>query len=178
MRYSARDVGPRGFDTRTGLGLLDIPSALTRRLPPVDPLEPNDDVDHVKAHGIFRTAARALTAPTRRRASLRARIHRNEDPDDVYRVWVPARGSVTATVRPTADLTVAMWAPGTRSVYERCAARRRDLVARRARRGARAETVRLENRTRRGYFAYLDVFPARGVTSATYTLGVQSRAPR
>jgi len=178
MRYSARDVGAQGVDDRTGFGVLDIPRALTRALPPVDPLEPNDDVDHVKAHGIFRSAARPLTAPGRRRASLRARLHRSEDPNDVYRVWIPGRGEVTATVRPTADVNVSVWTSSTRSVYERGTSRRRDLVALGTRRGGRLEIVRIENERLRGYYAYLDVFPAKGVRSANYLLGVSSRALR
>ena len=178
MRNSARDLGPKGFDRRTGQGLLDIPSALTRGLPPIDPMEPNDDVDHVKAHGIFRTAARPLTAPGRRRAALTARVHATEDPDDVYRFWVPARRTVTAQIRPTADVTLAVWAAGTRSVYERGKARRRDLITASARRGGRPEVVRIENDRARGYWAYLDVFPAKGVRSARYSLALSSRAPR
>ncbi|HSC91303.1 MAG TPA: S8 family serine peptidase, partial [Gaiellaceae bacterium] len=178
MRNSARDIGPKGFDRRTGQGLLDIPSALTRGLPPIDPMEPNDDVDHVKAHGIFRTAARPLTAPGRRRAALSARVHATEDPDDVYRFWVPARRTVTAQIRPTADVTLAVWAAGTRSVYERGKARRRDLITASARRGGRPEAVRIENDRARGYWAYLDVFPAKGVRSARYSLALSSRALR
>ena len=178
MRYSARDIAPKGVDNRTGWGLLDIPHALTRALPPIDPLEPNDDVDHVKAHGIFRVAARALTAPGRRRATLRARLHQTEDPDDVYRFWVPAGRVVTARVRPTADVTVYAWRRGTRTVFERGANRRRDLIASSARPGRRVETVRIQNRGKRGYWAYLDVFPARGVRAAQYLLEISSRAPR
>jgi len=178
MRHSARDVAPRGFDNRTGFGVLNIPAALARALPPVDPMEPNDDVDHVKAHGIFRFAARPLTAPGRRRAALNARLHSSEDPDDVYRFWVPPNRAVTARVRPTADVNVAVWAAGTRSVYERGRARRRDLVAASARRGSRTETVRIENRQKRGFYAYLDVFPAKGVRSTRYSLDVSSRALR
>jgi subtilisin family serine protease len=179
MRYSARDLAPRGVDNRTGFGLLNIPAALTRRLPAVDPLEPNDDVDHVKANGLFRAApARPLTAPGRRRATLTARLHRSEDPDDVYRFWVPARSVLTAKVTPTADVTVAAWRIGTRSVFERGAARRRDLLAVSARRGRRAELVRVENARRRGHYAYLDVFPARRVRSARYSLSISSRALR
>jgi hypothetical protein len=178
MRRSTRDVPPAGFDRRTGFGILDIPTALNRALPPVDPLEPNDDVDHVKAHGIFRAAARPLTAPGRRRASLTARVHASEDPDDVYRFWVPARREVTATVRPTADVSVAAWAAGTRSVYERGRARARDLLAASARRGGRTETVRIENTRARGFYAYIDVFPAKGVRSGRYTLQISSRALR
>jgi hypothetical protein len=178
MRRSTRDVAPAGFDRRTGFGILDIPTALRRALPPVDPMEPNDDVDHVKAHGIFRAAARPLTAPGRRRASLTARVHSAEDPDDVYRFWVPARREVTAVVKPTADVSVAAWAVGTRSVYERGRARARDLLSASTRSGGRTETVRIENTRSSGFYAYLDVFPAKGVRSSRYTLQISSRALR
>lgn len=178
MRYSARDIAPKGVDDRTGWGLLDIPKALTRPLPAIDPLEPNDDVDQIKAHGIFRTAARPLTAPARPRASFRARLHRREDPDDVYRFWVPAKRVVNARVAPTADLSVAVWRAGTRSVYERGAARRRDLIAASAHRGGRPEMIQIENEEPRGYWAYLDVSPARGVRSAQYSLTISSGALR
>jgi hypothetical protein len=175
MRLSARDVDARGPDARTGMGVLDIPAALTRAAPPIDPLEPNDDIDHVKARGIFPAAARPLTRPGRRRATYRARLHASEDPHDVYRVWIPARREVTMTIRPKANVDAAVWAPQTRNVLERGAARRRDLVAASARPGARREVLRIQNRTRRGYFAYLDAFPGRGVRSAAYTLGIRAR---
>ncbi|HEU6445364.1 MAG TPA: S8 family serine peptidase [Gaiellaceae bacterium] len=178
MRYSARDVWPRGFDRRTGHGILNIPAALTRALPPVDPMEPNDDIDHVKAQGIFRAAARPLTAPGRRRAVLKARVHAAEDPDDVYRFWVPGGREVTARVRPTANVDLAVWAAGTRSVFERGRARRRDLLGASARPGGRLETVRIENTRARGFWGYLDVFTARGTRSARYSLEISSRALR
>ena len=178
MRRSATDIAPKGFDKRTGFGLLNIPAALTRALPPIDPLEPNDDVDHVKAHGIFRSAARPLTAPGRRRAALSARVHGAEDPDDVYRFWVPSNRVVTARVRPTADVNLAAWAAGTRSVFERGKRRDRDLLDASARPGGRVETVRIENKLKRGFYAYLDVFPAKKVRSARYSLEINSRALR
>lgn len=176
MRVSARDLSPAGPDNRTGLGLLDIPNALARAVPAIDPLEPNDDIDHVKARGIFRLAARPVTAPGRRRASYRARLHAHEDPHDVYRVWVPARNSLTATVRPNANVNAALWAPGTTQVSEQGAARRRHLLASSARQGGRAEGIRVVNKTRRGYFAYLDVFLGRRVRSAAYSLAIRARA--
>lgn len=176
MRLSARDVSPRGPDARTGLGLLDIPRALTRTAPAIDPLEPNDDIDHVKAHGIFRLAARPLTARGRRRGTYRARLHASEDPHDVYRIWVPGRSKVAATIRPDADVDAALWAPETSNVFERGAARRRDLVASGGRPGRRPELIHVQNSTRRGYFAYLDLFPGRGVRSAAYSLGIRARA--
>jgi hypothetical protein len=176
MRLSARNLGSSGPDNRTGLGLLDIPAALTKAAPQIDPLEPNDDIDHVKAHGIFRTAARPVTAPGRRRATYRARLHSTEDPHDVYRVWIPARREVTMTVRPNANVNATVWAPGTKNVSEKGAVRRRHVVASGIRRGGRPEILRIENETRRGYYLYLDVFPGKDVRSATYSLRIRARA--
>jgi hypothetical protein len=85
---------------------------------------------------------------------------------------------VTMTMRPNANVDVAVWAPQTRNILERGAARRRDLVTSSARPGGRPEILRIENRTRRGYYAYLDAFPGRGVRSATYTLGIRALALR
>src|SRR5215211_135576 len=176
LRASARDVTPPGPDVRTGLGLLNIPAALTRAAPASDPLEPNDDVDHVKARGIFRIAARPVTAPGRSRASYRARLHAQEDPHDVYRVWIPPRSAVSAAVRPNANVDARMWGPRTRNVAENGSARRRDLLASGSKPGGRPETIRVANRTARGYYAYLDLFLARRVSSASYSVGVSSRA--
>ena len=178
MRLSARDVAPAGPDARTGHGVLDIPAALTRAAPPIDPLEPNDDIDHVRARGIFQAAARPLTMPGRRRATYTARLHASEDPHDVYRVWVPARREVSMTIRPNANVDAAVWAPSTRNVLERGAARQRDLVTSGTRPGGRPEILRIENRTPDGYYAYLDAYTARGVRSASYSLGIIARALR
>ncbi|MGZ4393131.1 MAG: S8 family peptidase, partial [Gaiellaceae bacterium] len=44
LRESARDVGPPGFDTATGYGILDLAAALVAPTPQADSAEPNDDV--------------------------------------------------------------------------------------------------------------------------------------
>jgi hypothetical protein len=178
MRSSARDIAPRGRDNRTGHGLLDIPAALAKAPPPVDPLEPNDDVDHVKANGIFRAAARPVTSRTHGRATYRARLSSTEDPHDVYRVWIPGRRTVTAAVKPTADLNAALWAPGTKSVSETGASRRRDLLAADAHPGRRPERIQVTNKRIRGYFAYLDLSLGRKVPSASYQLSIRAQALR
>ena len=83
---------------------------------------------------------------------------------------------MTAAVKPTADLSVAAWAVGTRSVYERGRARARDLLSASTRRGGRTETVRIENTRSSGFYAYLDVFPAKGARSSRYSLQLSSHA--
>jgi hypothetical protein len=175
MRMSARDLGPPGRDADTGYGLLDIPGALTRPAPARDPQEPNDDVHHVRAGGLFRQANTPITRPNHGRAAFTARLDSTEDPDDVYRVWVPAGRTLVATLRPNGDAQLAAWGPKTRSVFETGAALRRDLVATSFKRGTAKEVVRVRNSTRRGAYLYLDAFLARNVHRATYKLSVATQ---
>jgi subtilisin family serine protease len=172
MRSSARDISPAGRDDDTGFGMLDIPAALTKPAPASDPNEPNDDIDHVRAGGLFRQATAGLTRPGRGRATMGARLDETEDPEDVYRIWVPGRRRVVATLRANADVQLAAWGPKTRTVFERGAALKRDLVASSLKRGTAREVVRVENTTRRGAYLYLDAFLARNVRHATYKIQV------
>jgi Subtilase family len=175
MRTSARDMAPPGRDADTGYGLLDIPAALTKPAPPPDPQEPNDDVRHVRAGGLFRDASAGVTRPGRVRGTLTARLDATEDLEDVYRIWVPAHRTVVATLRANADVQLAAWGPKTRSVFERGAALKRDLVGTSFRRGTAREAVRVRNTTGRGAYLYLDVFLARNVARATYKLSVATQ---
>ena len=109
MRSSARDISPPGRDDDTGFGLLDIPAALTAQARrPTN--RPNDDIHHVRAGGLFRQATAGLTRPGRGRATLTARLDETEDPEDVYRMQVPGRRRVVATLRANADVQLAAWA--------------------------------------------------------------------
>jgi subtilase family protein len=169
MRWSAKDIGAPGFDDATGWGLLDVPAALADSAPPVDPDEPNDDIDQIVPGRLFRTAYLPLTAPGRDHASLSARLDATEDPEDVYRVWVPGRRRVSAQVDVSAGADVELWDGTTPSVLITGAARRKHLLASSGYRGAHPETVAFRNRLRRGTFVYLDVYlPAQGATSAQY----------
>jgi subtilisin family serine protease len=172
MRSSARDIAPPGRDGDTGFGLLDIPAALTNPVPPPDPQEPNDDVHHVKAGGLFRQGSAGLTRPGRGRATLSARLDETEDPEDIYRIWIPGRRRIVATLKANSDVQLAAWGPRTRTVFERGAALKRDLVATSLKRGTATEVVRVDNTTRRGAYLYLDAFLARNVQRATYKLAV------
>lgn len=173
VRYAARDVGAAGFDTDTGFGVLDIPAALTDPAPASDQQEPNDDISHVRANGLFRTATRPITAPGRPRAAFTARLDATEDPEDVYRVYVPPRRTVRIVVTPTHDVDVDLWKPSTTSVFLRGSARTRQLFAHGGRNGRTVERVAVRNAGRAGFYAYLDVYlPRNGPLAAQYRVSV------
>jgi hypothetical protein len=167
MRNSARDVGPKGWDADTGFGILSIPAALAAKIPAKDPQEPNDDINLVRPHAVTAGGTR-LTTPAR----LQARLDVAEDPEDVYRVWVPAHNRISASTRSGANVNVALWGPKTRTVYERGTALKRDLLAYSQRSGSRPDTVRGRNTTRAGAFYYVDAFLGKRVSGASYSLKV------
>jgi hypothetical protein len=167
MRHSARDVGAPGWDADTGFGILSIPAALAAKTPPKDPQEPNDDINLVRPHAVTASGTR-LDAPARILASLDA----TKDPEDVYRVWVPAHSRIAAGTRSAANVNVALWGPKTRTVYERGAALRRDLLAYSQRPGSGLHVVSGRNDTRSGAFYYVDAFLGKRVAQASYSLKV------
>lgn len=178
MRSTATDVGASGFDRDTGFGVLSIPNALTAQAPSKDPSEPNDDIRHVRAGGLFRAATAPITAPNRPRASFRARLDVTEDPEDVYRVFVPAGRSLRITATPDTDVDVDVWKSTASSVFLRGAARTRNLLATSGRDGRAAERLTVRNRTRAGFYAYLDVYlPRGGPLDARYVLTAATVRP-
>jgi hypothetical protein len=171
MRHSARDVGKRGWDADTGYGILDLPAAVARRTPAADMQEPNEDVYLVKPNGLTKSGHAPLTGQHRLSASLSAQLEQHEDPEDLYRVWLPARGHLVVTVKPTANATLEIWGRRTTTVFERGKAAKRDLIGSSAHAGKRFERVTVQGRGV-GQFVYVDVFLARKVVQASYTLSV------
>ncbi|HVM69417.1 MAG TPA: S8 family serine peptidase [Gaiellaceae bacterium] len=167
MRSSARDVAQPGFDVRTGFGIVDVPRALAAPLPSVDPQEPNDDVRHVVANGLFPRAKPLVSA------RFRARLDFTEDPDDVYRVSVPPNRQLTVTVTPDDDVRVALYAPTARTVL-----RPHGLLALSDRPGRSAERVAWANRTKRGVVVFLHVTTTpRAVTGTPLYTVTLARGP-
>jgi hypothetical protein len=175
MRNSATDIGAKGFDRDTGNGLLNVQAALTQAAPTSDQKEPNDDIRMVRANGLFQNATDPITRPGKSSASFRARLDISEDPEDVYRLYVPPGRRVSVTVAPDADVDVDLWKPGATTVLLRGAARKRNLFASSRKRGRAAEKVSVRNATGRGFYAYLDVYVQRGRTrKAEYRLSVST----
>ena len=168
MRRSAVDIGAPGRDDAAGFGLLNVPAALVYPAPIPDPFEPNDDIEFVRSGGLYDNSVPPLTTPTHRTASIRARVDRFEDPHDVYRVWLPKQGRITAALTANANLDLGLWRLGTVSVDERLVGKDRLAHA-----TAPGTTERLTfSNTGPGRYAFLAIgFPA-GVSDATYALRV------
>jgi hypothetical protein len=175
MRRSARDVGKKGWDADTGYGILNVPAAIARKAPPADPQEPNEDIYLVRPNGLTRGGKAPLTVQNRPRAAIKASVERREDPEDVYRLWLPAKGKIVVTVKPTANVQLELWGKSTTTVFERGAAAKRDLLGTSAHAGARFERVTLKGRGA-GQFVYADVFLPKTGVQANYTLSVAPAA--
>jgi hypothetical protein len=157
MRLSAQDIYSPGFDPFSGFGRLDIPTALTVAPPARDPQEPNEDVTYLKSSGLLHRASVPLTAAGRQSGAIVARLDFGEDPRDVYRIWVPGRRTAVVALQPSGgDVDLALWGPRTVSILEAGAARKRDFKGISERLGARRESLRVKNTTRRGSYYYVE----------------------
>ena len=97
-----RGRGTDGWDERTGYGTLDVPARFGTARPTVDPQEPNDDIDQVRAG---------------RNARVTARMDEAEDPRDVYRIAVPVRTRLTLTLSPAASRGLSLWSERPTTVW-------------------------------------------------------------
>ena len=175
MRRSARDVGKAGWDADTGFGILDVPAALrASRRPPTRRSRTRTSTS------CGRTGSRAPARRRSPRSTGRARrsaasLERREDPEDVYRVYLPAKGKVVVTVRPNANVDLELWGKQTRPSSSAARRAKRDLLGVSAHAGARFERVTLKGRGA-GQFVYADVFLPKNGVQASYTLSVAPAA--
>jgi hypothetical protein len=173
IRRSAHRDGGRGWNRDTGYGILDVNAALAKKEPAADPQEPNEDVYLVKPNGLFKSGHPSLTSRSRPRQTLVAHVEQGDDAEDVYRAYLPAKGRLTVTVKPSANVNLEVWGRKTRTVFERGVAARRDLLGVSAHRGARRERVVVQGRAA-GQFVYIDVFLAKTARDAGYSISVAS----
>ncbi len=146
MRRSAVDFGEPGVDAASGYGLLNIPRALGFRSPPRDPQEPNEDPNQIEPHGLFASGTPPVTSPAHPAGAISARVDRNEDPVDMYRVWAPAMRIVRASATGPVALRLLARAPK---------AKRPPMLA-----SGKRGVVAFLNRTTQGRYVYLEVRPA------------------
>ena len=99
---------------------------------------------------------------------MQARLDQVEDPRDVYRVWLPKNGRITATVTADTNVDLGLWKQGTTSVAERVLDG--DRLARAIAPGT-SDRLTFMNKGP-GRFAFLAVVPPKDVREATYTLRI------
>jgi len=160
LRATARDVGVPGFDLATGFGIVDLPHALAAPTPARDPMEPNDDIDQVRPGALFADGRPLLTTAAKPSSRIAGRLDENEDPRDIYRIWVPAHRVVRATVSSGGDAATRVWGPRSAAVGEGIQSRRRDLKG------------PLIRGTAKGFVAYVEVLLTGRTPSADYVLSV------
>jgi subtilisin family serine protease len=168
MRLTARDAGPQGWDPDYGFGILNIPAAASAAAPRKDPQEPNEDIYLVKPNGLFRAGHPAF----RGKANLIGRLDVTEDPEDVYRAFVPHKGRLIVRLKPNANVNLAVWGPKTKTVFERGKALKRDLRAVSSKKGTKAELIALKN-SGPSTFVYIDAYLGRGVGGAQYAISIR-----
>ncbi|MSO57479.1 MAG: hypothetical protein EXQ77_00370 [Thermoleophilia bacterium] len=168
LRLSARDVGPPGRDVETGFGVINVRAALALAAPPRDAQEPNDDAEYVDPDGDrYYTDAPPLTAPGRPFGTVSATTDRWEDPRDLYRVWIPARRTLTLTAVASTDVNLALFPTEALTVVGKPALA--DRLAFGRHRGA-SERLVFANPAAKGRWAHIVVTLPQGSQRASYTL--------
>jgi len=148
MRFGARDIGNPGYESATGYGILSVGGALARQAPAADPAEPNDDARLVNGRA-FGSAAKPIFTKNGRTASLSGTIDVFEDPADVYRIKVRARGRARISLRPVVgDPDLYVFRGNATTVVGKQGGR--FGVARSRNRAGRTDAVTIRNRGRRG----------------------------
>ena len=122
----------------------------------------------MQAERFFDNAIPPLTTPARRTTAVRARLDRVEDPRDVYRVWLPKNGRLTATLTADTNLDLSLWKQGSVSVIQKVVGN--DRLARATKPGT-TELLTFTNKGRGRYAFLAVVFPKDG-REATYRLRV------
>lgn len=179
LRSSARDLAPAGFDSRTGFGVIDVPAALTRPAPIVDPQEPNDDIFQVNGR-LFPRPSKLLTTHGKPNTRLRARLERSEDPDDVYRVLIPSGKQVSISIFSNGDPGATLWDPLTTTVLANDRSAREHWLAASNNPGRQPERLVYRNDGRKAIVAFLDVWIPRSALERRlrYTIDIKTAVAR
>jgi subtilisin family serine protease len=179
LRSSARDLAPAGFDFRTGFGVIDLPAALTRPAPIVDPMEPNDDIFQLTKR-FSPQGSKLLTTLRRPNARLTARLERSEDPDDVYRVLIPAGKQVSISIFSGGDPGAILWHPRTTTVLTNNRGAQRNWLTASNKPPRQAERLLHRNVGKTPMVAYLDVWIPKNAAErrVRYTVDIRTSTVR
>ncbi len=120
LRYTARNIGPAGWDEDSGYGVIDLRAALDAGTPDLDPMEVNDDIPWVNGTRFLRPDP-PLFRRSHRRRSVDAQVDWWKDPVDVYRLQLPPRRRLLITVGTLrwADPDLEIFSARARTAYRR-----------------------------------------------------------
>ena len=104
----------------------------------------------------------AITTAAKPSIRIAGSLDANEDPRDLYRIWVPAHRFVRAGITADGSATARIWGPRTVSVDEGFGGRRRDLRGQVVSGGAL------------GFAAYVEVRLTSRTAQAHYVLSVRA----
>jgi len=169
LRLSAQDLERPGWDAATGFGEVSIGAALQRTPPPNDPLEPNDDIEWIDGRAFGRADPPIFRGRAAR--TLAGQVDAYEDPNDVYRITVPAHSRVRVAIKPRfGDPDLAVYTRSARGIAERSA-----LLARSQRGAGRSDRLTVRNRAgaSRTYYVRIYVHGGSSRLDSAYVLRVQ-----
>jgi subtilase family protein len=173
MRSSARDVGPRGWDSATGFGVVNVASALTAKAPADEPGELDDDVYWVT--GRYAAGHPFQLTPRRRSRTIKDRLGAFNDPFDVFRLKL-RRGDVLNVSLKGARGTrfaLSLWNSGARG-FDVSQRRTRHLSDHADRRGP-GEKLRDHIAKSGTYYVSVEALRPDPTTGTTYTLTLKRR---
>lgn len=172
LRSSARDLGPRGYDSDFGNGLLDVGAALASPTPVPDLGEPNDDIEWIDGRR-FASPDPSILRSGQASSSLDAKLHRLEDPIDVWRLVAPPRSTLSVRTLPRfGDPDLEAFRVGARTVFSQ-----KRLIGRSIRPAGKTDTLTVTNRLGRPATVFVSVYidAAVGRIDAAYRLQVRRR---
>jgi hypothetical protein len=154
MRFSAQDMGRKGWDEDSGYGLVNLPGALKERAPAVDRGEVNDDIAWVNGQRFTRPDPFLFRAHDHKR-TVRGTVDWWKDYADVYRVQIPKHRTLTLTMRmpPGTNPDLAAFNTRAHTIYKR-----RGLLATSYHRAGKTERLRIRNRGRHPKVVYAVVY--------------------
>jgi hypothetical protein len=154
MRFTAADIGERGWDEDSGYGLVSVQKALTAPAPAPDALEVNDNIDWVDGRRFSKPDPFFFRGGDRKR-SIGATVDYWKDYADVYRVQVAPHRKLKlrlTTARGT-NPSLGAFTKKARTIY-----RRRGLLGYSNKKAGKTERLTVRNPSRRKKIVYAVVY--------------------
>ncbi|HET8758272.1 MAG TPA: S8 family serine peptidase [Solirubrobacteraceae bacterium] len=154
MRFTAADIGARGWDEDSGYGVVNLREALTAAAPAPDALEVNDNIDWVDGRRFSKPDPFFFRARDRKRA-LDATVDYWKDYADVYRVQLGPRRrlKLRLTMPRGTNPDLAVFSKRAKTIYKK-----RGMLGWSYNKAGRTERITVRNGARRTKVVYAVVY--------------------